>query len=89
MTGFLLFTLLILLLVAALELTHRRAKGRWRPGRDDRHDRDSVRLAEELRVIAQAERGWARSAGGAPSELSLLSPRSAETDARLITRNAA
>ncbi|MCA0295759.1 MAG: hypothetical protein LCH96_10730 [Actinobacteria bacterium] len=55
MTGFLLFLGAIALLAVALEVTHRRAAGGWRPGLDTRDDRDRARLADDLRAAAQRE----------------------------------
>ena len=84
MNGVLLISVLILLLVVALQPAQRRAVTRWRPGLDIRNDRDQARLADELRAVAQRE----------PHEVDrgivhLAAPRSAATDARLITRTAA
>jgi hypothetical protein len=85
MTGILLTIVVILLVVAALEVTHRRSARRWQPGRDERADRDAARLAEELRVVAQAEpRPFTRA-----DLVHLAAPASASTDARLLTRTAA
>ena len=85
MTGTLLTIVLILLVVTALEVTHRRAGHRWHPGRDERSDRDAARLVDELRVVAQSEPRPA-----APADVPhLAAPRSAATDVRLMTRTAA
>lgn len=85
MTGLIVFIALALLIVVALEVTHRRATRPWRPGVDRRQDRDAARLDDELRTIAQTE--------PAPSPIAALAhltpPSSAATDARLITRTAA
>ena len=84
MTGLFIISALILLLIAALQPAHRRGVTRWRPGLDTRNNRDQARLADELQAAAQREpdeatRGIAH----------LAAPRSAATDARLITRTAA
>lgn len=85
MTGLILFIALTLLIVAALEITHRRTLRRWRPGVDVRSDRDAARLEDELRAIGQRE---PRSAA-TPDPIHLVPPRSAATDQRLTTRTAA
>ena len=84
MTGVLIISALILLLIVALQPAHRRAVTRWRPGLDTRYDRDQARLAEEMQAVAQRE----------PDEVNrdivhLSAPRPTATDARLITRTAA
>lgn len=84
MTGLLLFIALILLIALALQPAHRRAATPWRPGIDTRNDRDLARLDDDLRAASQRE----PEARG--SEVThLAAPRSAATDARLITRTAA
>ena len=85
MTGLIAFIALTLLIVVALEITHRRTARPWRPGLDRRSDRDAARLDDELRTIAQTE--------PVPPVTTALAhlapPSSAATDARLITRTAA
>jgi hypothetical protein len=85
MTGLILFIAFTLLIVVALEVTHRRALRPWRPGLDERSDRDAARLEAELRAIGQRE---PRSAA-TPDPIHLVPPRSAATDPRLTTRTAA
>jgi hypothetical protein len=85
MTGSLIIIGMVLLLAAALELTHRRTLHHWRPGLDTRSDRDLARTEEELRFVAQADQ---RTTAEAPI-VHLDAPRSAATDARFITRTAA
>ncbi len=82
MTGTLILLGLIALLVAALEVTHRRTTRRWRPGSDVRDDRDAARTDAELRAVEQADPVVSEPYRPAPS-------LSAETDARLVTRVAA
>jgi hypothetical protein len=85
MTGILIITALILLLVLALQPAHRRATIGWRPGLDTRNDRDLARLDDDLRAAAQRE-----PAPSAPTGLvHMAAPRSAATDHRLVTRTAA
>lgn len=84
MNGILIITALILLLIVALQPAHRRAIIRWRPGLDTRNDRDQARLADELQAVAQRDPDEAN-----PGIVHLAAPRSAATDARLITRTAA
>lgn len=85
MTGFVLFLALILLLGLALQPAHRRAVTPWRPGLDTRGDRDLARLEDDLQAASQRE----PEAAGSNSVAHLVAPRSAQTDARLITRTAA
>lgn len=82
MAGTFIFLGFIALLVAALEITHRRTKRHWHPGSDLRNDRDAARVDDELRAVEQA----------APVGLDpyrLIPPASAQTDTRLVTRAAA
>lgn len=53
MTGILLVTIVIALLIAALAPAHRRARTPYRPGADLREDRDHQRLTAELEAVAQ------------------------------------
>jgi len=85
MTGSFIIIGLVLLLVVALERRHRRTVRPWRPGLDIRTDRDLARTQEDLRFAAQAESQPTPCA----SITHLAAPRSAATDARLITRTAA
>ncbi|MGV8909834.1 MAG: hypothetical protein ACOH1Y_12695 [Propionicimonas sp.] len=84
MNGILIISVLILLLIAALQPAHWRVVTPWRPGLDTRNDRDQSRLADELRAVAQREADDATR-----GIVHLSAPRSAATDARLITRTAA
>lgn len=52
MTGILIITVIVLLLVLALRPAHRRAGGNWRPGLDTRPDRDRPRLLADLAAAA-------------------------------------
>ena len=75
---------IILLLIAGLEVSHRRHDGPWRPGFETRGDRDRARLEEELRAVAQ------RDTPDVPTvPVHLAAPRSAATDYRLVNRIAA
>lgn len=85
MTGSLILLGMVLLLIAGLERTHRRTVHHWRPGLDTRRDRDLARTGDDLTFVAQAE---PRPTTGAPIA-HLAAPRSAATDARLVTRTAA
>jgi hypothetical protein len=84
MNGILLIAVLIVLLIVALQPAHRRAVPGWRPGLDTRNDRDQARLADELQAVAQREPDDATA-----GITHLAAPRSAATDARLMTRTAA
>lgn len=84
MTESLILIAVILLLVVGLEVSHRRHPDRWRPGLDTRNDRDLARRADELRAVAQRETDTTPTA---PAHVA--SPRSAQTDYRLVNRVAA
>jgi hypothetical protein len=84
MNGILIISAIILLLIVALQPAHRRAVTPWRPGLDTRNDRDQARLADDLRAAAQRDPDQATR-----GIVHLAAPRSASTDARLITRTAA
>ena len=85
MTGILVVLALILLLMLALQPAHRRATTKWRPGLDTRHDRDRARLHDDLRATAQRDPDPAATSG----VVHLAAPRTAATDHRLLSRNAA
>jgi hypothetical protein len=85
MTESLILIVLALLLIAGLEVAHRRNAGSWRPGFETRRDRDRGRLQEELRAIAQRDDDADAPAGPAR----VAAPRSAATDYRLVNRIAA
>ena len=84
MTESLLLIAVILLLVGALEVSHRRHAGTWRPGLDSRNDRDLARLNDDLRAVAQRDPDTNNT-----MPVHLSAPKSAETDYRLVTRIAA
>ena len=84
MTESLILIAMITLLIAALEVSHRRHAGTWRPGWETRRDRDRARLEEELRAVAQRE-----ATDGPTVPVHLAAPRSAATDYRLANRIAA
>ncbi|MDQ7992277.1 MAG: hypothetical protein AAGC63_07260 [Propionicimonas sp.] len=52
MTGMLIVTAMVLLLILALRPAHRRAGSTWRPGLDTRPDRDRPRLLTDLAAAA-------------------------------------
>jgi len=52
MTGLLIVTAVVVLLILALAPAHRRAEGAWRPGFDTRRDRDRPRLLADLAAAA-------------------------------------
>jgi len=52
MTGLLIVTALVVLLILALAPAHRRAEGAWRPGFDTRRDRDRPRVLADLAAAA-------------------------------------
>lgn len=85
MTGILVVLALILLLMLALQPAHRRAATKWRPGLDTRQDRDLARLRDDLRATAQRDPDSAAPSG----VVHLAVPRTAATDHRLLSRNAA
>jgi hypothetical protein len=84
MTGLLLFLGVIVLLVVALEVTHRRAGASWRPGLDTRRDRDLDRVAEDLRDASQREQP-----APTPPELGSLSQQRLAREAIRFSRLAA
>ena len=53
MTGILIVTAAIVLLIAALAPAHRRSTTPWHPGADLSVDRDHQRLTEDLTAVAQ------------------------------------
>ncbi len=55
MTGILIVTAAIVLLIAALGPAHRRYVTPWHPGVDASVDRDQQRLAEDLTAVAQRQ----------------------------------
>lgn len=55
MTGILVLTAVIALLIVALAPAHRRADPSWRPGVDLAVDRDRQRVADELTAVAQRQ----------------------------------
>lgn len=88
MTGTMILLAMVALLLAALELTHRRSASRWVPGREARHDRDAARLHDDLRAASQRDK-FPREPGDVlrlTGRRPMLDPRL--TDSR-ITRTAA
>ena len=55
MTGIVIVTAAIVLLIAALAPAHRRSTTPWHPGADLSVDRDHQRLTEELTAVAQRQ----------------------------------
>ena len=63
MTGIVIVTAAIVLLIAALAPAHRRSTTLWHPGADLSVDRDHQRLTEDLAAVAQRQvRGPRRAA---------------------------
>jgi hypothetical protein len=55
MTGILVLTAVVALLIAALVPAHHRADPSWRPGADLGVDRDRQRVSDELVAVAQRQ----------------------------------
>ena len=55
MTGIVIVTAAIVLLIAALAPAHRRSTTPWHPGADLSADRDHQRLTEELAAVSQRQ----------------------------------